>query len=131
MTNTHLTSEFASMTTKQWFPIEIGNEIVRNFLLSLISSLDFKPLFVPIEANSRCVYLYAFIYAANSLSKLLATIQPRTQGIISAHRHAPAPLRKIFSQRGGGVARSGDNALGTRLATILDKILWDTNRAFL
>ena len=31
--------------------IEVVNEIVMHFLLSLISNLDFKPLFVPIEAN--------------------------------------------------------------------------------
>ena len=38
-----------------WFQIEVGNEIVIHFLLSLISSLDFMPLFVPIEANSGSV----------------------------------------------------------------------------
>ena len=32
-------------------PIEVGNEIVINFQLSFMSSLDFKPLSVPIEAN--------------------------------------------------------------------------------
>ena len=47
--------EFASVPTKQWFPIEVGNEI--HLLLSLIFSLDFKPLLVPIEANSRSVYI--------------------------------------------------------------------------
>ena len=39
-------SEFASMSTKQWFQIEAGNEIVMHFLLSLISSLDFKPKYL-------------------------------------------------------------------------------------
>ena len=33
--------------------MEVGNEIVMHFLLSL---LDFKPLFVLIEANSGRVY---------------------------------------------------------------------------
>ena len=47
--------ELPSMPTKKWFPYEVGNEIVMKFLLSFISSLDFKP-FVPIEANSRSVY---------------------------------------------------------------------------
>ena len=44
----------ASMPTKQWLQVEVGDEIV--MLLSLISNLDFKPLFVPIEANSGSVY---------------------------------------------------------------------------
>ena len=40
--------EFPSIPTKQWFPIEDDNEIVMQFLLSLTSSLDLKPLLVPI-----------------------------------------------------------------------------------
>ena len=43
---------FASMSTKQWLQIEVGNEIAMHFLLFLISRLGFKLLFVPIEANS-------------------------------------------------------------------------------
>ena len=48
--------EFASIPTKQWFPIEVGNEIGMYFLLFFVSNLDFKPLFVPIEANLGSVY---------------------------------------------------------------------------
>ena len=44
------------MSTKQWLQVDVGNEVVMHFLLSLISSLDFKPLSVPIEANSGSVY---------------------------------------------------------------------------
>ena len=39
-----------------WLQVEVDNEIVINFLLSFISSLDFKPLFLPIEANSGSIY---------------------------------------------------------------------------
>lgn len=51
--------EFASM---QYKTIEVVNEIIMNFLLSLISSLDLKPLFVAqtlclFEANLESVYL--------------------------------------------------------------------------
>ena len=46
------------MPMKQWSQVEVGNEIVMYFLLThFISSLDFKPLFVPIEANSGSVYI--------------------------------------------------------------------------
>ena len=48
--------EFSSMPTKQWLQVEVGNEIVMHFLLSLISDIDFKPLVVPIETNSGSVY---------------------------------------------------------------------------
>ena len=44
------------MPTKQWLHVEVGNEIVMYLLLSLIPSLDFKPLFVSIEANSGSVF---------------------------------------------------------------------------
>ena len=47
----HFCVEFASMPTKQGLQVEVDNEIVMYFLLSLVSNLDFKPLFVPIEAN--------------------------------------------------------------------------------
>ena len=40
----HNFAQFASMPTKQWLPIEVGNEIVMHFLLSFISSLDFKSI---------------------------------------------------------------------------------------
>ena len=39
------------MLTKQWLQVEVDNEIVMHFLLSFISNLDFKPLFLPIEGN--------------------------------------------------------------------------------
>ena len=39
------------MPMKQWSAIEVGNEIAISFQLSFMSSLDFKPLSVPIEAN--------------------------------------------------------------------------------
>ena len=45
-----------SMLTKQWLQVEVVNEIVMRLLLSFISNLDFKPLFVPIEANLGSVY---------------------------------------------------------------------------
>ena len=44
------------MPAKQWFRIEVDNEIVMHLLLSFISGLDFKPLFLPIEATSETVY---------------------------------------------------------------------------
>ena len=44
------------MSTKQWFQVEVGNEIVMYLLLSFISNLDFKSLFVPIEANLGRIY---------------------------------------------------------------------------
>ena len=44
------------MSREQWFQIEVTNEAVMLFLLSFISSLDFKPLFVPTEVNLRSVY---------------------------------------------------------------------------
>ena len=50
-------ANFASIPTKQWLQVKLGNEIVIHFLLSFISSLDFKPSFVPIEANSGSVHL--------------------------------------------------------------------------
>ena len=40
--------------TKQKLQIEVGNEIVMHSLLSLISSLDFKPLSVPIDTSRIC-----------------------------------------------------------------------------
>ena len=40
------------MPMKQWSQVEVVNEIVMYFLLSFISNLDSKPLFMPIEANS-------------------------------------------------------------------------------
>ena len=41
--------------TKQWLQVEVGNEIVMHFLLSqFIPSLDFKPLFVPIDTFRVC-----------------------------------------------------------------------------
>ena len=46
------------MPTKQWLQVEAGNEIVMYLLLSFISSLDFKPLFVHNEANSGSVYCF-------------------------------------------------------------------------
>ena len=49
------------MPTKQWLQVEVGSEIVMHFLLSFISNLDFKALFVPIEANSGSVYLGCFV----------------------------------------------------------------------
>ena len=48
------------MPSKQRLQIEVGNEIVMHILLSFISNLDFKPLFVPIEANSGSVYSKLF-----------------------------------------------------------------------
>ena len=48
--------EFPSMSTKQCFQVEVDNENVMHLLLSLISNLDFKPLFMPIEANSESVF---------------------------------------------------------------------------
>ena len=56
MSLSHLKILEYSMPKKQWFPIEVGNEIVMNFLLSFISSLNFKLLFMPIEGNSGNVY---------------------------------------------------------------------------
>ena len=52
--------EFASMSTKQWLQVEVLNEIVMYLLLSLISNLDFKLLFMPIEASSGSVYWSKF-----------------------------------------------------------------------
>ena len=49
------------MPTKQWLQVEVGNEIVMYLLLSFISSLDFKPLFLPIDENSGRVYLGCFV----------------------------------------------------------------------
>ena len=46
------------MPTKQWLQVEAGNEIVMYLLLSFISSLDFKLLFVHNEANSGSVYCF-------------------------------------------------------------------------
>ena len=48
----------AHETRKQWLQVEVVNEIVMHFLLSFISSLNFKPLFVPVEARKfwkRCL----------------------------------------------------------------------------
>ena len=47
------------LLAKQWFQVEVGNEIVMHFLLSLISIfhrsfIDFKPLFVPIDSSRIC-----------------------------------------------------------------------------
>ena len=50
------TSEFTSVPMKQWFQIDVSNEIVMHFMLSLIPSLIYNALFVPIEANSGSVY---------------------------------------------------------------------------
>ena len=47
----------SSMTSKQWFQIEVGSELAMHFF---ISSLDFKLWFVPIEANSESVYKMLF-----------------------------------------------------------------------
>ena len=38
------------------FQVDVDNEVVMHFQLSLIYNLDFKPLFVPIEENSWSVY---------------------------------------------------------------------------
>ena len=43
--------------TKSARLIAVCKRTLMNFLLSLISSLDFKPLFVPIEANLG-IYLF-------------------------------------------------------------------------
>ena len=57
--NQYTLPEFSSMSTKQWLQVEaVGNEIVMHLLLSFISSLHFKPLSVPIEANSGSVYFF-------------------------------------------------------------------------
>ena len=41
------------MPTKLWLEVKVDNDIVMDLLLSFISrSHDFKPLFVPVEANS-------------------------------------------------------------------------------
>ena len=49
-----------TMAPRQWLrnngSVEVGNEIIMHFLLSFISILDFKPLFVPIEANLESFY---------------------------------------------------------------------------
>ena len=47
------------LLAKQWFQVEVGNEIVMYFLLSLISIfhrffIDFKPLFVPFDSSRIC-----------------------------------------------------------------------------
>ena len=47
------------MPTKQWLQVEVDNEIVMYLLLSFISNLDFKPLFVPMEAISGSVYTHS------------------------------------------------------------------------
>ena len=47
----------ASMPTKQWLQVEVNNEIVIiSMFLSILCSLDFKWLFVSIEAISRSIY---------------------------------------------------------------------------
>ena len=53
---------FASMPQKQWLQVEVVNEIVMHFLLSFISSLDLKPLFVSIEENSGSVYFVLILF---------------------------------------------------------------------
>ena len=65
---------FASMPGKQWLQVEVGNEIVMPLLLSFISNLDFKPLFVPIEANSGSVYNSVKYPETISLLCLLLTV---------------------------------------------------------
>ena len=50
-------AKFPSMSRKQWFQVEVGNDIVMQFLFFFIPSLEFKQLFMPIEANSESVYL--------------------------------------------------------------------------
>ena len=42
--------------TKQWLQVEVDNEVVMHLLLSFISNLDFKPLFVSIEAKRGSVH---------------------------------------------------------------------------
>ena len=45
------------MPIKQWLQVEVGDEIIMHLEFSLISHiLDFKPLFVRIEANLGSVY---------------------------------------------------------------------------
>ena len=67
------------MTTKQWLTIEVGNEIVMHFLLSqFISSLGFKPMFVPIEADSESVYLEATKYDV-PLTLIVNVDQPKQE----------------------------------------------------
>ena len=51
---TNLLQMLQCTSTKQWLQVEVGNEIVMHFLLSLISSLDFKQLFVPIDTFRVC-----------------------------------------------------------------------------
>ena len=62
--NQYTLPEFSSMSTKQWLQVEaVGNEIVMHLLLSFISSLDFKQLSVPIEANLGSAYFFNSAYS--------------------------------------------------------------------
>ena len=47
----------------------IGNDIVMHLQLSFISNLDFKPLFVPIEANLGSVHLYTLVVFLRSFAR--------------------------------------------------------------
>ena len=49
------------MPTKQWLQLKVGSEIVMHLLLSLVSNLYFKPLFMPIEGNLESVYFKSLI----------------------------------------------------------------------
>ena len=58
------------MPTKQQLQVEIRNELVIHLLLSLISNLHFKPLLVPIEANSGSVYWQLLHEAKKEVKRL-------------------------------------------------------------
>ena len=60
------------MPTKQWLQVKVVNEIVMHLLLSFISSLDFKPLFVPIEANLGEKQLKLNLFNVNTRMEVVA-----------------------------------------------------------
>ena len=62
------------MPTKQWLQVEVDNEIVMHFLLSFISNLDFKPLFVPILKHIREVSVTYFYWLLSMIYTRLSNV---------------------------------------------------------
>ena len=58
------------MSTKQWLQVDVDNDLVMHLLLSFISSLDLKPLYVPIEADLGSVYCLGYTTFQFSFSPL-------------------------------------------------------------
>ena len=69
------------MPSKQWLQVEVGNEIVMYLLLSFVSNLDFKPLFVPSEGNLGSVYI-VYIVAHVDMRSSLAVSKSHCDGLI-------------------------------------------------